>query len=393
MTATKVYPVKLGWRIFLLICGLFFMAMGAAGLVLASQRWGQNSLASSLFLLVIILPFFAFGAATAWVGLRLRLESSATHIAYRYFFATRSVLWADVVGWRLAPTFPTVLILKLKKGQPRLEIGLFFVIGEEFWNRLEDTRDLDWEEAVREAEKIAADRSLGASPDETFDNLERAQEEAKWLDRIGSALALWAFLWPRPYQPLMAALILWPVGILIFVRLRAGLLQLDGTNKDFIPNVGAAWLLPVFALAWRRLFDLEHLSDAWGIALPCVLIGLAVFALMLWADRTVRANRYAAALALVFALAYGAGAAPMINRVLSADVPDDVFETSVLGKRIHDGKVVRYSVQLERVGEADIDKRLYDQTSIGQTLCCGIYSGVLNLKRIRVGACPLTPED
>jgi len=96
------------------------------------------------------------------------------------------------------PTFPTVLILKLKKGQPRLEIALFFAIDEEFWNPLEDTKDLDWEEAVREAEKIAADRSLGASPEETFDKLDRTQKEAKWLDRVGVALSLWAFFWPSP---------------------------------------------------------------------------------------------------------------------------------------------------------------------------------------------------
>jgi hypothetical protein len=392
MAKANLYPVRLGWRLLFCASAVVFLVLGAFLVFHVTPAFGSKSLATDIFLLLLAFGFAAGGFAVFLVALRWRLEQSSTHLGYRYFLKTRSVLLTDIVGWRFTGSSPAILVLKLKSRQPQLEIAMVFDLDDSFWDSLQDARDLDWEDALRAADRIASDRSLGASPDENFDNLERSQKEARWINSFSFALSLWAIFWPLPYWPLMAALMLMPFAVLLYVRIKAGLVSLDGTEKDLIPNVAVAWILPVSALLLRRVLDLNHVSDAWEIGTACAVFAMAFCALAIWADGKTRGSKFAILLIALFGAAYGAGAAPILNRLLSDEVPDSVIEERVLSKHVSTGKVMTYTVELERSGSLTISRDLFDRITISQTLCSGIYSGALGLKRVRVGTCPLTPE-
>ncbi len=104
----------------------------------------------------------------------------------------------------------------------------------------EKFRDLDADDLKAELSGILADENLGLSEADRQTALGRARTQSRILTVAGSAVSLWAWFYPHPYDLVFRSSRLFPAGVSASARWSHGLVTLDRKMTRARPTVVVA---------------------------------------------------------------------------------------------------------------------------------------------------------
>jgi hypothetical protein len=368
-------------------------AMMAGGVWMVFMQIRQAS-APEVFLWLGVAAFFlgAFVAAsTAVACVTLR----ADEIEVRRLVGTRRLRRSDLRGRRLMPSRgKPISILVPKAGLPlRLDSGYRGDSVLDAW--IATLPDLDQIERDASQAKLAADRSLGATPQERLGRLAQARRLVKLAQGATMVVAAWAYIYPRPYLPVVALVAMLPWCAVGLVGWSRGLIRFDTLRNDVRPNIALMLILPSVVLGVRALFD-THMLDVAAALEYGVIVGLPLLAaVILVNDRSdqPRAWGWAVLLLALVVLPYGAGLLSLSDVLLDHQRPQ-VFSTRVDGKYISSGKHPQPYLVLapwgpETMGDKiAVSRAYYAQTPVHATVCAALHPGSVRLRWFDVRQCP-----
>ena len=215
--------------------------------------------------------------------------------------------------------------------------------------------DLDRQERDASQARLAGPIAATApARKERLSRLDTARQFAKVAQVATLAVSAWAYVYPRPYLPVIALVALLPWCAVALVGWSRGLIRFDTTRNDVRPNIAIMLILPGVVLGVRALFD-THMLDVSSVLEYGVVVGLPLLAAVMLVngrrDRT-RAWGWGALLLALVALPYGAGVLSLSD-VLLDQQPPQVFSTQVQGKYISSGKHPQPYLVLGTVGSGN----------------------------------------
>jgi hypothetical protein len=258
----------------------------------------------------------------------------------------------------------------------------------------------EWLAALPDCDRNEQQKSLdaylqeddGLSPEEKYGRLARAHRVSKILGGFAFALALWAVIYPHPYDLVVFALAFVPLGTRAIAAWGGAAYSLNPKHNDVRAQMVIPLVAPGGALMLRAVLDLK-LFD-WTDVLWATVAATAAFMLLAWfLVDSLRQERTSLLTLALLMLAYGYGGVAQANRLLDRSEPE-VFEAQVLNKRVSNGKTTSYYLKLSPWGpraesaEEDVDRDFHDRARLGDTVCVYLWAGGLKLRRYEVWECP-----
>lgn len=387
----RTYHMASWSRGLLIIVGGLAVA-GGAGFYLVSA--GQSA-GFSLSLLLVMVTFVLFGLCLLSAVWRSRVVLTADAIEVHGVFTVRRLARADIGGRRLLRVNYGQTVTQLLPNAAGLKTLKFSSSGMQRDGVLDAwiaaLPDLDAKEAADSAAEVAADPELGQTPQERLGRLAGAKKTAYAVNAITMALALWGYVYPRPYGPVLLALAVLPWGAVALVAKSAGLYRIDTRRNDVRPAVAVAIFAPGFVLLLRATMDVGVLD--WQRAL---CYGALTAAVLCWAallsDPAARARRASALTLVALTCAYGYGAVVLANSALD-HAPGDRYRVPVLARHMSGGRSTSYYLTLSPWGPRELPKdvsvphALYLRAAPGKTVCIHRGPGALGISWYVVTLC------
>lgn len=396
MTAyPRTYRVSRGWRVFLIGSSLALGMPSLFGLLYFASGHRADKESTTYLWIAICVAFVVVSAYLVLTMLRSKIVLFADRIEIHELTVTRILRRDEIAGWRINGSPGLILQSKYPPGKT-ISTAWVYKADPELDQWFAELDNLDEKEAESAIDEIAANDSLGVDEQERFETLARAKRLTRVMNVLGGVLFIWGVFLPRPYEVVIALLLVAPWLAALTAWRSSGLIHLDGRPNDVKPNLVFLALFPMLALTLRATSDYQTVG--WmRQTVVALLIGAALFAVQRATHSDVRSNRTTAVLTFLFAiLAYGYGAAIHINAL--ADTSDIQQTRYVLReKHVSSGKVVTPKVRLDKahadtpdVDTAEVTPFFYDMVKPGDSVCLAFRAGALGIKWFSAGPCPPT---
>jgi hypothetical protein len=313
-------------------------------------------------------------------------------VEHRELFRERVLPRVQVAGYR--PQLATKLIcLVAVPGAKDLVVPLH-VVENPVWTAWLDTlKDLDVEDHNAAIEVLETDARLGRNPDQrlrTLGSLHRLTARLSWG---GLALAIWLFIYPRPYELAILVGVVTPLIALAVASLWPGLVVLvSGEDNDPHVSLAAFWLAPSLALGLRAMLDIHAIDWLAPIGLGAVLAA-APFALALRIEKAA-GHPWRALYSAIAALAWGWGTVSLANalfdRAPATIHPATIVElTGAIDKDPGFSlRVTDAAPRLPLLEDLDVSTSRYASAKVGDRACVAIHPGWLGWRSAESIDCP-----
>lgn len=371
----------------------------------ARDRWGMTGIGAVCLLGAGAVPFFlepnqspllmagicvAMGLVFLFIGefvlARRRLVLSHDGAEFRTLLGTRTLAASAIKGFRRGggDKHPTLVLIPRESATKKLSLPLSLDHngGMQAWAAAHFP-DLDAIEMQTDLEAILADDEFGFTVEERQAFLNRQQLLFKILSGAAFGVALWAWMFPRPYEVVMAAQVVVALFALAGGALGRGLMTLWPTSKAH-PTASIGLMMPGLILLGRGVLDFDVVS--WQSAIPPIAAGSALWVfLMVMSFKDARKSLVSMGVAATLGLLLGAGSALQWN-VLADKGESVILETLVVDKRESHGKHDTYTLVLapwkegeKAVVEYTSEKELYDAVEAGQPVWVWTEPGALRI--------------
>lgn len=370
---------------------LVFTAVAAVGLVggAVASLLLDNSPAMRIGLALAFLLFAALSAAGAMQVRSYRVTIDDRGIELVEWKRPRRLALDQILGFRRLATNHSVIFLfePREKGTKPLKVPLMRTMDSAFDTWLTRLPDLDAQETAKAEAELLASSALGATPAERKRKLERARLVAHLLNWPSVAVGLWAFLYPRPYGPVVTAAFLFPLLALAVAIGGRGLFQLLGMRNDPRPQLLAA-LFVSGLMASIRAFDFDLVAPG-ALLAPALACGVILTALAALGDSTMRKKPAHTLLVLPFMFAVAAAALTVANCYPDRSAPT-TYEAMLLDKHVSKGKSTSWHLDLGPWGPrttgdgVKVSRALYEQVTVGKPVHVRMRPGRLGFAWFRV---------
>ncbi len=373
------YRIAKGWRIFVIVFAIVFIIGGGA--LLLSPFIGDPRLPVFLFILGILLVAIGIYMYLDTIKTKLTIDDHSVNL--QKAFSTRSLLLNEIKGYRLGEKDMLYIIPKEGTGK-RMQLSGYLERRSELMAWLgQHYPDVDAIEYEEETKAILANETFGFTEAERENNLARAKKISVASYAIGVVVMFWAFIYPKPYEPLLILLLLLPWVAVFITWYFKGLMRFDARKKSAWPSISFIIYLPAFAVLIRCLAD-YHLYTPGAIWTPVIATALIATFISLQLCRKAVAeikNKGAAiALAVLVAGCYSFGLIVFTNCYYDS-YKSTVFDVEVTGKHINRGKSTTYYLQLAPWGrftedkDISVNKNLYNDVQEGQLVRIHLREG------------------
>jgi hypothetical protein len=379
----RVYRASGGWLIALILCGSVLALGGIFGTWFLANATLRN-LQSRFWLVGLCLAFGALGIYCLLSTFRSRVVLFADRIEVEELTRTAVLSRDEVRGWRSLPTSPPGFVFIPRDASRRpVKVAQVFRLDPEFAEWLYTLPCLDNEDARTSKAEIRTNTRLGATPGERMKTLAKGKRLARILNVIASLAALWGFVYPRPYEPVVLVLAALPWIAVEIVRRSGGLFRVDANRNDAHPNVAIAFIFPGMVLGLRSVLDYDivySLAVVWftiGIGGLLCLSAIAV-------DPSLRGKVGTIAGLLVLSLAYGYGTVIEANALLDHS-PEASYIANVEGKRIVKGQTTTYELDLgawgpkTKLNKLRVTRATYNAVEGGDVVYLTLKQGALGV--------------
>lgn len=385
-TYPRTYRASGFWSFALYLCSGLIAAGSVAGLIYAAVG-EPEPLNGRIVIASLSLVFLAMGIYVLMWLLKSRTVLYSDRIEFQGVFSTNTFTREDIKGWRVIPASPPTLALERRIGGS-FKTSLTFPIDGELSAWFDSIPALDDAESEASQSAVQAeiekDIRFGVNPSEKRETLERARKTAKILASVSTVCSIWAFAYPRPYEPLMLALILLPWVAIEIMRRSHGLFRADELKNDAHPSVAYALISPGIIVCGRAVLDYEVIQSLWSVAL-CLVVASMLFAAILLVDPSQRRRFGTLPLFFLFGVAYGYGAVVETNVLLDGST-GATYTAFVQKKEISDGRSTTYEIFLSPWGperdtnELDVSRKTYGELQTGHQVQLRLKEGALGVR-------------
>ncbi len=385
-TAPQTYKPSGSSFILLLILSTISIGAGCAG---AAYFYFARNRDHSIPFCLLSIGFAILGAYLLQSILFSRITLSADQINYGDLFSSSSMRRDDIEGYRLLASgygFSTYVVTAKSASVRKLRIPDYFRLDAIFFAWLPPNSNLDDLDLDRSQKEIEADPSLGNTRDERLEKLQEARRYERITTCLSGGIAAWAFLYPKPYKPLIAALSLLPLVAIWLIGRYPGLFRVDKERADAHPTIAYILLFSCISTYRAVLYvNLLHWAAALGYA---VIVAIILFVVFSATDRVVIATTKSATTLFLLLWVIGLGMTLNFNALL--DHSTTVTYHAVVTKK-HTYKSTHHVTLIpwgpSEGGDEDVSRSVYESVEPGSTVCVYLWRGALNIPNYSVGSC------
>ena len=383
----RTYRPSLGWRLFL---GLFGVAALVGGLV-AGWYFGAGHEArtsAAMYLMIgMSMSLALFGLYCLAIVVRGAVVLTAQAIEERGVFKVKRMERGDVAGYRTLVVQGTKALVLTRKsdGKRAMKISMAFKRDRLFDAWFAGLVNLDAADFNAELSDLEKDRSLGITPRQVSENLERARKFARALNGLAFACMWWAILYPRPYELVIALVAALPWVAFVLCMRGGRLFTIEDPGKSTArANLTTLLIGPGVVLALRALRDVNLIAPT-DLLIPAIIGGVCMTGLAVWIAPGLRQKLPKLALYVLFLGAYSGGAIALANELLD-HANGTAFRVVVLGKHRTTGRGATQYLTVsawgsrQRENEVQVPPYLYLGTYVGQSVCIVQRHGDLGLR-------------
>lgn len=385
----KEYPLGNFAKFF----GYAFSAGLLAGAFFSAKTGFESSSQTSALLFHLVAVLCVGGALFLVREMKISKFVIAVDRVYLISMIHRRTLYLNQIkGWREADRefhiFPHDESLK------KIRVSTYFKESSEIRYFLTaHFPNLDIEEAKLEEEGIIKNEAFGSTEETRRLRLEQARKAARYTEWFGWAVALWMFLFPRPYLLSISAGIIYPWIAIGICFLHRGLICGDGKKNSAHPSVITTFTVVPLMVALRAVLDINMLSYANGWVLMAII---AVVMFILYQIPTGgfsfgTTSKYVNVFLIpIITFVYGFGIVTLTN-VLADQSKPTIYPTEVVNKRVSNGKTTTYHLELKKWGDLEEDEEVnvtrseYETILVGDHVDVYQYSGLFNMPWIELG--------
>ena len=204
--------------------------------------------------------------------------------------------------------------------------------------------------------------------------LQQIRKITRIINTLAWVCGLWLIFYPQPYEiGIYVAMLFLPVVLYVVHRYK-GLVKIDENPKSAYPNLATAFMIPAIVVMLRALLDYSifQFSELWIWVVICTLVlyGITLAVTRAYTDKKQLAKSL---LLLLFIGGFSYGTLVQANCMNDQSVTQ-VYNTTVMGKRVSGGKRTSYYLELSPWGpqteadEVDVPRSLYDRVEEGQLM-------------------------
>jgi hypothetical protein len=213
---------------------------------------------------------------------RLCITIDGDMLVMQHAFSTRSVVLADIDGYRVGEK--NAFFLVIKNGEKSLKLPHGITRRKELlaWIKEKD-EDVDGRERAAETEVRLEDSRYGGSREEREQNLQKAGKISKICTGAGFVLFFWFFLYPQPYEIVMLLLFVAPLVAIYLTWSFKGMVRLYSKKSSPYPTLFILIMFPIMAAGLNAFmrYDLYGFSaTAWLLLAGMIAIysyGLLIY--------------------------------------------------------------------------------------------------------------------
>ena len=361
------YPIAPGYKYFALLCAAAFFFGGFFLLYYAFHMSTRGAMIACLVSGVLLIPL---GAYLYREAIRLCITIDGDMLVIQHAFTTRSVLLADIDGYRIGEKNGLFLVLKNSEKQLRISDSIGHREELLAWVK-ERYEDVDARARAAETKELLEDNRYGGSKEEREQKLQNARKISKIGTGVGFVLLTWSFFYPQPYEIVMLLLFLAPPVAVYLTWSYKGLLRLYSKKSSPYPTLFTLLTFPIFGAGLNALlrYDLyEFSSTAWlvlaGMAALLSVVALSVLREVIAAEAQ-KAVAIGYTIFMVAAYSYGL----LIYSNCHYDrSPAETWHVQVKGKSVSHGKSTTYYLELSPWGKYTDGKQVTVSGSFYRTV-------------------------
>ena len=367
------YRIAQGWKVFITIISASFLIGGIYCLIQGfkpDSGWipGAGLLAAA----------FLFGMAALFylVAVRTLVMVDKDTLLVKRLFNTRTVLLAEIDGWRKGDKDTFFVILK--NSAKSIAIPQNIERRKELLEWImEKYEDVDARERLKETEVLLENEQFGLTREEREARLAMAKKIDAVASVGGFGLFAWSLIFPNPYEVLMIILLLVPWLAIAVTWYYKGLLRLYKKKSSPYPSVVLMMIMPSIAAGFviLRTYHLYGFGqNAVKMLIGGTLLG-AVLCIMACRQAIALSGRKTLAYACILVMAgvYFISLLIFSNCYYDKSTTQE-FRVEVSHKHKKTGKSTTYYLSLSAWGrfedghEVTVSQNLYQSVKVGDSI-------------------------
>ncbi|WP_437921615.1 hypothetical protein [Sphingobacterium sp. LRF_L2] len=366
----KEYKISKGWAIFIYIGAPLLIALFCWILIMPFVPSMKDDMNPNVFWFLI--PISLGMIALMIVGLLDTVKGKFVIDSDKIYaistFSNRQLMFNEIKGYRITDKY--IFIESNNEQKKKIKVSTYVGKVNEIEEWLsEHYSDLDIIQANKEKEEILNNEELGWTTEQREEKLIKAQKTAKILNWTGGVIGAWTLFLANPYEYAIIASVTFPVICVIVLKYFNGLIRIDERKDTAYPTIFWAIFATSMGLSLRGLLD-YNIFDYSNVWTPSILITLTYIALLTIRNKEFKFNKAKDYLTIlgfsVFMFGYGYGAVVTLNCIYDKSEPE-IFNATVLNKRISSGKSTTYYLELtpwglqKEIDEVSVTKDLYNK--------------------------------
>ena len=344
------YPIAPGYKFVGLLFAAAFFFGGFFLLYYAFHMPAHGAMMACLVFGVLLIPL---GAYLYREVNRLSITIDGDMLVIQRAFSTRSILLADIDGYRLGDK--NAFFVVMKNGEKSLRVPDTIARRKELLTWIKEKfEDVDARERAAETEVLLEDSRYGGSREEREQRLQQARKIAMIGTGVGFALLIWSFLYPQPYEIVMLLLFVAPFAAVYFTWSFKGLLRLYSKKSSPYPTLFVAMTFPTMGAGLNALmrYNLYEFSSAAWLILAGIAALLSFVAVVVCRDAIASEAQKGVAIGylVVMAAIYSYGLLIYSNCHYDRS-PAETWHVEVTGKHEHHGKSTTFYLELSPWGK------------------------------------------
>ncbi len=366
----KKYKIAKGWAIFMYIAAPLLIALFCWILIMPFVPSMNNDMNPNVYWFLI--PMSLGMIALMVVGLIDTIKGKFVIDRDKIFtvstFSNRQLMFDEIKGYRITDKY--IFVESNNENKKKIKISTYLGKTNEIIEWLsENYSDLDIVKANQEKEEILNNEEFGWTAEQREEKLIKAHKTAKILNWTGGLIGAWTLFFANPYEYAIIASATFPIICVIVLKYFNGLIRIDERKDTAYPTIFWAIFAASMGLCLRGLLD-YNIFDYTKIWIPSILISLTYIAVLTIGNKEFKfkkAKDYFTIFGFsIFMFGYGYGAVVTLNCIYDKSEPE-IFNATILSKRISSGKSTTYYLELTpwgqqtEIDEVSVSKNLYDK--------------------------------
>jgi hypothetical protein len=385
----KEYKLARGWAIIIWIFSPLLIIIFLLGLLTPLFPSTKEEVSPTLYF-ALILPLSLGMITLMTVGLldtvKNKVIISGDSVIFRSTFIKRDLKFDEIRGFRVSDKY--IFVEPNTKDKKRIKISTYLGKSDELILWLSSNfLDLDFVNKKKEHSEILENNRNGITEEERSVKLQKAKLVAKALNWMSIIACVWVLFFPTPYEIAIISTITLPLIAILATFIFKGLIRLEEGKGTAYPSVFMTIFFCSCGICLRAMFDF-NIFEYRNVWKPSFILSVILIAVVLSSTREFKfqkVNDYIIVLSLsIFFFAFSYGTVIALNCYYDKS-EKEIFEATILSKRISSGKTTSYYFELTpwgrqiEIDEVSVSKRLYQKLEKNDKVNLFYGGGLFNI--------------